>query len=385
MYFIETNYYEREMRPEMPVVLLAIKKMGLKMGVISNIISRSVVPANLEQYGLKHYFDPIVLSCEYGRRKPDPAIFHYAARLANVPAGECVYIGDRIARDILGARRAGFRLAVQIQHDFDHGEDDCGARPDIIIHQMTELLDILSRERDHTAGGKRYRAVRSDPVRALLFDAGDILYFRPQRGVALKAFLRELSLDDEMAPSKEKNRLTDQAFTGQISQDQYREAVLRLYGVSQPDQIERGKYILESEDENILFFQNVPETLSKLKQMGFMLGVITDTAATLSVKLGWLESGGFGNVWDTVITSKDLGIRKPDPQIYRAALQQLGLQPEEAIFVGHKATELEGARAVGMRTVAFNYDEEAAADDYIDHFADLLRLPVLSTYGEVQG
>ncbi len=115
MFFIETHYYQRAMRPEVPGVLEAIHKMGLKIGLISNVNSRGQVPANLEQYGIRHYFDPIVLSSEYGRRKPDPAIFHYAARLANVPTSDCVYIGDRIARDILGARRAGFRLAVQIR------------------------------------------------------------------------------------------------------------------------------------------------------------------------------------------------------------------------------------------------------------------------------
>lgn len=377
MYFVETHYYQRDMRPEMPAVLQALQDMGLKAGIISNVIGRKQVSCDLEQYGLRHYFDPIVLSCEYGRRKPDPAIFHYAARLANVPTSECVYVGDRVARDILGARKSGFRLAIQIQHDFDHGEDDRGALPDVFIHQMTELVDILRHELDRPADERPEQEDRSCLVRALLFDAGDILYYRPQRGEELKAFLKELSLDIKGTQSGEKECLTDQAYTGQISQDQYREAVLRLYGVSQPDQIERGKRILERDDHDIHFFEGVPETLTELKRRGFMLGVVTDTAAPLTIKLGWFENGGFGHVWDSIISSNDLGIRKPNPQIYRAALQQLGLKPEETIFVGHKATELEGARAVGLRTVAFNYDQDAVADYYIDCLADLLNLPFI--------
>jgi putative hydrolase of the HAD superfamily len=79
MVYIETRYYQREMRPEMPQVLQAIQSMGLKIGLISNVCSRSQVPNNLAEYGIGHYFEPIVLSSEYGRRKPDPAIFHYAA------------------------------------------------------------------------------------------------------------------------------------------------------------------------------------------------------------------------------------------------------------------------------------------------------------------
>ena len=119
-FLVETSYFGRAMRPEMPAVLEAIRRMGLKIGLISNVNSRGQVPANLKAYGIYEYFDPIVLSSEYGRRKPDPAIFHYAARLASVPASKCAYVGDRIARDIDGARRAGFGLAVQIQHDFEH-------------------------------------------------------------------------------------------------------------------------------------------------------------------------------------------------------------------------------------------------------------------------
>jgi putative hydrolase of the HAD superfamily len=81
--------------------------MGYKIGLISNVTSLGQVPLNLTQYAIKGYFNPIVLSIEYGRRKPDPAIFHYAARLANSPTSECVYIGDRVARDILGSKRTG--------------------------------------------------------------------------------------------------------------------------------------------------------------------------------------------------------------------------------------------------------------------------------------
>ncbi|OGN90972.1 MAG: hypothetical protein A2Y88_06135, partial [Chloroflexi bacterium RBG_13_48_10] len=126
MVWIETHYYKRKMRPEIPAVLAAIQSMGLKIGIISNVNSRGQVPLNLTQYGIKHYFNPIILSSEYKWRKPDPSIFHFAARLANCPTSECIYIGDRIARDIVGAKRAGYKLAIQIKHDFKHGENDDG-------------------------------------------------------------------------------------------------------------------------------------------------------------------------------------------------------------------------------------------------------------------
>jgi FMN phosphatase YigB (HAD superfamily) len=106
------------------------------------------------------------------------------------------------------------------------------------------------------------------------------------------------------------------------------------------------------------------------------LGIVTDTASPLHIKLAWFERGGFGEVWDAVISSKELGVRKPNAKIYLAALQQLGIKAEQAIFVGHKASELDGARAVGVKTIAFNYEETAIADYFIKQFSDLLNLPL---------
>ena len=375
MFLIETCFYQREMRPEVPEVLQTIKEMGLKIGLVSNINSRGQVPVNLEKYGIIDYFDPIVLSSEYGCRKPDPAIFHYAARLANVPTSQCLYVGDRVVRDIEGARRAGFKLAIQIRHDFEHGENDQGPVPDAVIDNLTELLEILKKERitSQPSADKR-------KIRAFIFDAGDVLYHRPQRGRHFAAFLKELGLEPHPNFSQQKKAIQWQAYRGQITHEEYREAVVGIYGLTQPHLVERGIQALIEDDGNVAFFEGVAETLQELKKQGYLLGIVTDTANSISAKLKWFESGGFGHVWDSIISSMDIGTRKPDPKIYEAVLQQLGLSPDQAIFVGHKVSELAGARAVGMQTVAFNYDKDAQADHFIEKFSDLLKLPDIGFY-----
>lgn len=376
MLYIETRYYQRALRPEVPAALEAIRNMGLKIGLISNVCSKGQVPVNLSQYGIRHYFDPIILSSEYGRRKPDPAIFHYAARLAHVPTGACAYIGDRIARDILGARRAGFKLAVQIRHAYEHGEDDSGATPDAVVDEMTAFVDLLKQEMETAAP----QGSGQDPehVRALLFDAGDILYFRRNDGHKLAAYLEQVGLTYRELPRPERQALRDRAYQGQITNDQYHEEILRYNGLTQPEQIAQGKLLLQEESNETSFFEGVRETLNTLDRMGFLLGVITDTAVPVHVKLSWFERGGFGDVWDSIISSKELGVRKPKPEIYQAALQQLGVRPAQAAFVGHKRSELDGARNVGLRTIAFNYEENVEADFYINHFSELLAVPLIA-------
>ena len=374
-FLIETRFYQRAMRPEMPAVLQVIKEMGLRIGVISNVNSRGQVPTNLKEYGIIDYFQPIVLSSEYGRRKPDPAIFHFAARLANVPTSQCLYVGDRVARDIDGARRAGFGMAVQIRHDFEHGESDQGSKPDAVIEDITELLDILRQQSDH---GMIEEAPRK--IRALIFDAGDILYFRPQRGNSFATFLKEQGLEISPTHAQQKKDIEFRAYRGLITHTKYREAIVRMYGITQPELVARGKQALIDDDANVAFFEGVPETLCALKAQGFLLSIVTDTANSISTKLHWFERGGFGHVWDAITSSMDIGTRKPDPKIYHAALQQLGLAPDQAIFIGHRTSELAGARAVGMQTVAFNYDKGASADYFIEKFSDLLKIPVLDCY-----
>ncbi len=374
-FYVETHYYRRAMRPEVPAVLQAVRQMGMKIGLISNVNSRHQVPANLEEYGIREYFDPIVLSCEYGRRKPDPAIFHYAARLANVPTSECAYVGDRIARDIDGARRAGYGLAIQIEHDFEHGESDQGATPDAVVKSLDEILDILRAR----ASGQRHLPGK---VQALLFDAGDILYHRPNRGRCLGAFLQDAGIEATTLDPNERARLMEQAFEGKIDQVQYHEAILRLYGISEPALLKGGAQALRDDENDVVFFDGVQQTLIALKDAGYLLAIVTDTANPIHAKLNWFERGGFGHVWDSIISSRELGMRKPDPRIYAAALAQLGVGPEQAVFVGHSSDELEGARNAGIYTIAFNYDEGAQADFYIDKFSALLTVPILSGEGD---
>ena len=52
----------------------------------------------------------------------------------------------------------------------------------------------------------------------------------------------------------------------------------------------------------------------------------------------------------------------------------MGLSAAQVAFVDHDAGELAGATAVGMPTIAFNFDPEAEADVYLDRFEDLINV-----------
>lgn len=212
-------------------------------------------------------------------------------------------------------------------------------------------------------------------LKAVLFDAGDVLYHRPRRGAGLAAFVAEQGLPSVTPDQQRLAELKRQAHAGQITKETYQDAVLELHGLCDPHIRLQGHRVLDEEQRDIVFFEGVVETLHRLKAAGLRLGVVTNTFDATGDKLGWFHKVGIDSVWDTFATSCELKICKPDPRIYLAALNPLSLHPEEAAFVGHAAAELEGAKAVGMTTIAFNRDSQTVtADHIITRFPELLDL-----------
>jgi putative hydrolase of the HAD superfamily len=242
---------------------------------------------------------------------------------------------------------------------------------------MTELLAILHKE-NLTRAQLQQEKCTQNKIRAVLFDADGVLYYRNNKDQELNSFITKYGTPGCEIPESKINQLRHQAFVGQITFEQYKTAVLNLHGITDPDLITSGIQKVIEEKEKIHFFNDALETLLQLKNRELYLGIVTDTAQPLHVKINKLERGGIGNLWDSITPSSEVGVQKPDSKIYQLALQQLGVTSDQAIFVGHKASELEGARNAGMKTVAFNYDADAKADFYIEEFSDLVKLSIMN-------
>ena len=95
----------------------------------------------LHKVGLLDYFDPIVISGDYGYRKPDRRLFQLALDEMGVAAENAVYVGNDMHRDIFGAREAGMTTVL---FESDQGTSaylDCV--PDYRITDLRDLLKIL--------------------------------------------------------------------------------------------------------------------------------------------------------------------------------------------------------------------------------------------------
>lgn len=91
------------------------------------------------------------------------------------------------------------------------------------------------------------------------------------------------------------------------------------------------------------------ETIAALRERGLKTGLIT--VCSEDVVAVWEETD-FHGLFDAEVFSAAVGLRKPDPEIYRIALEQLGVEAKDAMFVGDGANdELAGAERVGMTAV----------------------------------
>jgi putative hydrolase of the HAD superfamily len=64
------------------------------------------------------------------------------------------------------------------------------------------------------------------------------------------------------------------------------------------------------------------------------------------------EALGLAPLLDTMVFSEEVGVQKPAPEIFLHACRELGVEPEDAIFVGDRLeTDVQGAANVGMTTV----------------------------------
>jgi len=102
------------------------------------------------------------------------------------------------------------------------------------------------------------------------------------------------------------------------------------------------------------------ETLSHLKYEGCKIGLISDCSA--EVPAIWKDTP-FVKLIDVAIFSCLVGVKKPDPQIYQLTMNQLGIRPQEGLYIGDGSSqELTGASQVGMQAVLLRLTDEEGAD-----------------------
>ncbi len=126
--------------------LIQLKKMGLRMGVVSNHHNASALRAHLKALGISSCFSDVTASSELRYRKPDPRIFRRSAALLGVRPKEAVFVGDSLAHDIVGASGIGMLTVMVVNSGTEAGPKGAlSAEPDYTVRDLGEIPEIVER------------------------------------------------------------------------------------------------------------------------------------------------------------------------------------------------------------------------------------------------
>ena len=93
----------------------------------------------------------------------------------------------------------------------------------------------------------------------------------------------------------------------------------------------------------------------------------------------------YSSIFDTVIVSDAVGLRKPDARIFELGCSELGVAPHEAIFVGdNPVADIGGARGAGLRTIFVPLDSNEFCEESDATCTDMSSLPAVIAELEVQ-
>jgi FMN phosphatase YigB (HAD superfamily) len=128
-------------------------------------------------------------------------------------------------------------------------------------------------------------------------------------------------------------------------------------GVPQDRRDEAHRHLDSEFADAALWVEPVPgsrEGLQALADAGVRLGIVSNADGMMGPRLAQLElcqvGPGIGVDIECVVDSGNVGVMKPDPRIFQAAIDLLGLEPDQVWYVGDMpAIDVVGARRAGIR------------------------------------
>jgi phosphoglycolate phosphatase len=198
-----------------------------------------------------------------------------------------------------------------------------------------------------------------NPARAVLLDLdGTLLDTAPDLAAAVNAMLAEQGLDP--LPESTVRDFIGRGITHLVERS--------LVAAGLPLPCERlefallgfGKHYGRLNGRASQPFPGVVEALERMRAAKLKLACVTNKASAFTLPL--LEKAGLAALLDAVVTSDQVGKRKPHPEPFLHACKLLQVDPRDAVVIGDSANDAEGARAAGCRVLLVSYGYSEGRD-----------------------
>lgn len=190
-------------------------------------------------------------------------------------------------------------------------------------------------------------------IKAIIFDLGGVLFTNGTKKF-IEVISAQYNLDKKLVKDVIDGKIGSNYREAKITRNEFWQQVLEKLNINgNIDQLEDqwiNGYELIKGTKDIIF------ELAKKYKVLYLSDNVRERVERINNKYGfmdWFESGIF---------SHEVGIRKPNPQIYKFVLKKAGVQPEEAVFIDDKAHFLKPAKQLGMTTFVFVTPERLRKD-----------------------
>lgn len=205
-------------------------------------------------------------------------------------------------------------------------------------------------------------------IKAVIFDYGKVISTSPGKNTRYDiavAFNR-----DEDIVGKAIGMFIKDLRIGNISEDDFWKKMSEQLNTSVPN----NKYELWRKGfrEKLVIFEDMISYVRKLKEKNIKVAVISNNI------MPWVdiikERNGYAE-FDLVLNSCEVGLSKPNPEIYKLALDKLNVKPSETIFIDDREENVETAKQLGMHVLIAGEDKKKLKSD-IDKIIKLKLLHV---------
>ena len=144
--------------------------------------------------------------------------------------------------------------------------------------------------------------------------------------------------------------------TGELSSADFERAFAALLRVAPENLLERMFAGMEADEAMI-------DGIRAIRARGVRMAILSNSVGNAAVYGRALVA----ELFDTVVISSEVGLRKPEPEIYELAAERLGLPPAACVYVDDLPPNLKPARALGMATVLHRGDAAATLAEIRQH------------------
>jgi putative hydrolase of the HAD superfamily len=200
-------------------------------------------------------------------------------------------------------------------------------------------------------------------VRGLLVDFGGVLTTNVWD--SFSAFCRGEGLAEERVKhlfreDKRALRLLRELEVGSLDEDSFSERFAPLLGIDRHEGLVDRLFAGMEPDESMI------EAVRRARKAGVRTGLVSNSWGR-----GRYDRESFPELFDAVVISGEVGLHKPQPQIFMLAAERVELDASQCIFVDDLRENCAGAEAVGMTAVLHR-----ASDDTLVRLEQLLDMPL---------